>query len=1124
MQENYTILIDKLDAFIRKYYANQLIKGVLYSAALLGSFFLLLALTESVAWFSTSVRTVLFYSYIAAGAFLLIKFIIIPLLKLYKIGPRISHEMAAEVVGHHFNEVKDTLLNTLQLKKLSDTSPENYDLIIASINARSKKLMTVPFKSAIDYASNKKYLYFALPPILLIGAFLVASPKMLTEPGARLLNHSVAFEKPLPFKLNIENKELTAIQQEDFILEVRVTGEEIPSEIFLEMDGNEFKMKQEDHLKFTYTFKKIQHDRDFRLMASGYSSDEYMIRVLPKPIILNYDIEVDYPAYLNRKTEVISNVGDINVPQGTTLNWKFYTRDAENIKFRLGKETRTLTSGKSNTFSTSHRLMQGTGITITSLNKFMINADSLLFFANAIPDLYPGINIEQYRDSVYDNKLYFRGLIQDDYGFRNLEFKLARINDDKSGAEMSMQVPIQKDATEQTFYYYFDLLSLGLAPGENIKYYFEIWDNDGVNGSKSARSQEMTFRIPTLEEINAMVDKHSEELKDDFDATIKEAKDIQKDIEKLSQELIDKKDLNYQDKQQLEDLIERHKDLQNKVEQMELQNKQMNSKESQIKQVDENIIEKQKQLEKLFEDIMSDEMKQMFEELQKMMDELNKDKIQDVLEKMKFESEDLEKDLDRNLELFKQLEFDKKLTESIDELKKLAEDEKKLSEETSESNKKESEKLEEKQEKLNEKFDDITKDLEDLKKLNQELEEPNDFQVPQDEKQDIENEMNESTKNLKESQMKKASGHQQKASEKMQKMSDMLLEMQQEMENEAMGEDADALRSILENLVKISFNQEDLMNELKNLNRADPKYPSIVEKQKKIRDDLEMVEDSLLALSKRQAMIENFVNREIRDINNNTTMALEGMQNRAIAIATSKQQYVMTSVNNLALLLSEALKNMEQSMSMNASGKFSKANPKPGQGKSSMKSMRQMQEKLNQQMEKLREGQQPMPGKKGEQGQSGKSKMSEQLARMAAQQEALRKMLQKYSEELQKSGEVNQQGLQKTLQEMEKTETDLVNKRINQETMKRQQEILTRLLESEKAEMKREQEERRESNEGKEMPKPDPAKYFDSIGLPSKETELIKTIPPSLRDYYRNKVNSYFIQIPSESKPRLNGN
>lgn len=1123
MQDNYTILIDKLDAFIRKYYTNLLIKGVLYSAALLASFFLILALTESVAWFSTSVRTVMFYTYVVLGIFLLIKYIIIPLLKLYRIGPRISHEMAAEVVGRHFNEVKDTLLNTLQLKKLAGTSPENYDLIIASINSKSKRLLHVPFKAAVDYSSNKKYLYFALPPILLIGAFLVASPKMITEPGARILKHSVAFEKPLPFKLSINNEDLTAIQQEDFVLEIGVKGEEIPTEIFLEMDGNEFRMKQEDRFNFNYTFKKIQKDRDFRIVASGYVSDEYTIRVLPKPIILNYDIEVNYPTYLKRKNEVISNVGDINVPQGTTLNWKFYTRDAEHIKFRLGDEIRSLTSGKSNIFSTSHRLMEGTGITITSMNQYMTNADSLLLFANAIPDLYPSINIEQYRDSVYDNKLYFRGLIQDDYGFRNLEFKLARVNDDKTGAEMSTQVNIQKYVTEQTFYYYFDLLSLGLEPGENIKYYFEVWDNDGVNGSKSARSQDMTFRIPTLEEIKAMVDKHSNELKDDFDATIKEAKALQKDIEKLSQNLIDKKELNYQDKQQLENLIERHKDLQNRVEKMELQNKQMNSKESQIKQVDEKIIEKQKQLEKLFEDIMSDEMKKMFEELQKLVDELNKDKIKDVLEKMKYGSEDLEKDLDRNLELFKQLEFDKKLTESIDELKKLAEEEKKLSDKTADSDKKESDKLTLDQQKLNEKFENLSKDLEDLKKLNQELEEPNKFDIPQDEKQDIQNEMNESTKNLQESKMKKASDHQKKASEKMQKMGDMLLEMQQEMEEENLGEDAAALRAILENLVKISFDQEDLINVLKNINRSDPKYPSIVEKQKKIRDDLEMVEDSLLALSKRQAMIENFVNREIRDINNNTTMALESMQNRAVAMAASKQQYVMTSVNNLALLLSESLKNMEQTLSMNASGKFPKGNPKPGQGKNSMKSMRQMHEKLNEQMEKLREGRQPSPGKEGEQGQSGKAKMSEQLARIAAQQEALRKMLQKYSEELQKTGDVNQQGLQKAIQEMEKTETDLVNKRINKETMKRQQEILTRLLESEKAEMKREQQERRESNEGKELPKPDPAKYFDSIGLPSKETELIKTIPPSLRDYYKNKVNSYFIQIPSEHKSTPNG-
>lgn len=1115
MHDHYTILIDKLDAFIRKYYINQLIRGGLYSIALLASFFLIFALFESFAWFSTVTRTIIFYLYVTLGTILVAKYIVNPILKLYKIGPRLSHEMAADVIGRHFTEVKDTLLNTLQLKKLSEDLPSNYELIIAGINKKSEKLLTVPFPSAVSYSSNKKYLYYALPSVLIICILLIVSPKLLIEPGARLINHSVAFEKPLPFNIRIDNESLTAVQQEDFILEVSVSGQEIPSEILLELDGNEYKMHQIDKLKFNYTFKKIQNDENFIIQAAGFSSEKYTIKVLPKPIILNYDIELDFPAYLRRKAEVISNVGDINVPQGTILKWKFYTRDAESVQFRLGNDTRSLKSDKSNAFSVMHKLMEGTGITVRSVNKYMTNNDSLIFFANVIPDLYPSINIEQYRDSVYDNRLYFRGLVRDDYGFRNLQFKLSRVRDDEKGAEMVIEVPIQKEVNEQNFYYYFDLLSIGLQPGENIAYYFEIWDNDGVNGSKSAKSQELTFRLPTLAEINSMVEKHQDELKDDFNSSIKEAKAIQREIEKLTENFFNKKELGYQDKKQIEDLLQRQKDLQNKVEEMQLENKQINTKENQIKQVDQNILEKQKQLEKLFDEIMTPEMKKMFEDLQKMLDELNKDKVKDMLDKMKLQSEDIEKDLDRNLELFKQLEFDKKLTESIEELKKLSEEQQKLSNETKEGDKKDTETLENKQEQIKQDFEDLSKELEDLKKLNQELEQPNEFDIPKDQQKDAENEMKQGNEDLKNSQMKKASEHQKKASEKMKEMGDMLFQMQQDMESDQMGEDADALRAILENLIKVSFDQEDLMGKIAGMNRSDPKYPSAIEEQKKIKDNLEMVEDSLLALSKRQAMIESFVNKEIRDINNNTQMALQAMQNRSIAMAGTKQQYVMTSVNNLALLLSETLKNMEQNMSMMAQGKSGKSNPKPGQGKSSMKSMRQMQEKLNQQMEEMSKSMKTKPGEKGEQGKSGSSKMSEQLARMAAQQEALRKMLQQYGEELQKSGDVNQQGLQKMMQEMEKTENELVNKIINQNTLKRQQEILTRLLESEKAEMKREQDEKRESNEGKELPKPDPAKYFDSIGLPSKETELINTIPPSLRSYYRNKVNSYFIQIPS---------
>jgi len=343
-------------------------------------------------------------------------------------------------------------------------------------------------------------------------------------------------------------------------------------------------------------------------------------------------------------------------------------------------------------------------------------------------------------------------------------------------------------------------------------------------------------------------------------------------------------------------------------------------------------------------------------------------------------------------------------------------------------------------------------------------------------------------------------------------MSVELSEMQDEMEEEELGEDIEALRAILENLVRISFDQEGLIDRLGIIGRNDPQYTRIVEQQKGLKDNLEMVEDSLYALSKRQPMIESFVNREISTINDNADQVMVALNNRVIPTARGKQQFVMTSVNNLALMLAESMKKMQQSQSMKSSSKSGKSCPNPGMGKpSSMKSMRQMQEKLNQQMEAIKKG---MKEGKGEKGKTGQGQMSEQLARMAAQQEALRQQLQEYRDQLQKEGSLNQKGLNKMIEEMDKTETELVNKILNQETMLRQQEILTRMLESEKAEMQREQEERRESTQGRELPKPDPATFFNSMGIQSRETELLRTVPPSLRLYYKNKVNEYFLNMP----------
>src|SRR5688572_27032557 len=196
---NYQILIGKLDEFIRKYYKNQLIRGAIYVfTALLGAWLVFTSL-EYFGHFSTTVRTVLFWSFIAAAAFSLWKLILTPLFHLNRLGKIISHEQAASIIGTHFSNVQDKLLNTLQLKAESDRQGNTNQLLLAGINQKIEELKPVPFASAIDLRNNRKYFKYAAVPLAVMLVILFAAPSLLFDGSERLMKHTTHFETPAPF-------------------------------------------------------------------------------------------------------------------------------------------------------------------------------------------------------------------------------------------------------------------------------------------------------------------------------------------------------------------------------------------------------------------------------------------------------------------------------------------------------------------------------------------------------------------------------------------------------------------------------------------------------------------------------------------------------------------------------------------------------------------------------------------------------------------------------------------------------------------------------------------------------------------------------------------------------------
>lgn len=1118
---NYELLIQKLDEFIRKYYKNQLIRGAIYSLSLLLLSYLSITLIEYFGNFGTGVRATLYYGFILSALVVIGLWVIVPITKLNRLGSIISHQSAAAIIGTHFKHVNDKLTNVLQLKENAIDNQSSKDLLEAAINQKILELKPVPFSAAIDLSQNKKYLKYALVPLLIILALLVASPSVLTESTKRIVAHGTYFEKQAPFTFTIENDKLQGIQQQDFEIKIKVTGTEIPDVAFIEIENNQFRLDKIDKLHFTYIIKNLPKDIVFRLFADGFYSKPFQINALPNPTLLNFTVNLIYPSYLQRKSEQLANTGDLIIPSGTKVNWNIKTENTSKLVADFNGNLIDLKQGNENEFTLSSIFVQNQNYSLLASNQFLKGKEAINYTIEVIPDVYPSIKVEEKVDSNSVKHVYFKGDIKDDYGFYDLNLCFKKTSLDSSNTaskEQRLALPINKTTAQDNFFYHWDLEKLGMQAGDAYEYYFEVRDNDAINGFKSSRTQKMFHKAPSLKEIAANADKDNQKLKEELTASAQQAKDLQREMNEMNKKLIDKKTLNFDDIKKMKDMLEKQKDLQNRVENLEKENKQNFEKQNEFKNPDEQLLEKHKQLEELMKNIMTDEMKEKLKELEKLLQQMDKEKTQDALEKMKLDAKDMEKELDRTLEAFKKMELEQKLDDAIKDLDKLADDQKKLAEKTEQKQDNNAE-LKKQQEELNKKFDDLKKDMNDLEKKNAELEDPMKMPDTENQEEDIKKDMEESGEQLDQKQNKKASKSQKSAAQKMDEMSQKM--KQAKSEEEESGEDEQALRQILENLIAVSFAEEELMNKIKVIDRANPQYLKLIQQQKKIKDDAKMIEDSLFALSKRQPKIEAYVNREIADINSNMTKALRFMEDRNTQEAASRGQYVMTAVNNLALLLSESLKQMQQQQQQSK-------NSKPGSGsckkpggtgsKPSMSKMKAMQQQINKQIEKMKEQMAKEKGKEGEKGKKGQSKpggagdggTSEGLAKLAAQQEALRRELQKAADKMGKDGKQGNGGLSKLAEDMEKTENDLVNKMISQETLKRQQDILTRLLEAEKAERERELDEKRESQEPKNEIFRNQNQFLEYNTLKQKEAELLQTIPPSLNQFYKNKVNEYF--------------
>lgn len=1093
---NYNDLLQKIDEFIRKFYLNKILRGSIYVAAILLALYLIVFLTLYYLNPGAALKTFIFFTYLFIGLALIGFLILKPLLAMLKLGKHLSFDEASIIIGNHFSHIKDKLLNTIQLHRLSEHLPENNQLIIASIDQKILELKPIPFYTAIRINDNRKYLKYLFIPLSIILLIAIIAPAILKQGTSSFLKYDEYIAPQAPFSFNLLNKNLAVTQGDDLTLNLKLSGNEFPQEVYVEDGKNTYKLEKENISRFNYSIKNIQTDKKLVFKGGGFNSSVFTISVKPRPELLNASATLNFPSYLGKKNEVVDNVGDLLIPEGTTVHWNFKTGQSDAILFILNNAQHVLpVTDNQSVFKAT--IKSNSKYSIKPRNQFVSLSDSLAHQISVIKDQSPGISVQEKPDSISNKVIYFNGQVTDDYGFSRLSFKYNILDENKKVITVTKNIPIKSNVLNNNFFYFWDIKTANLRPGQTLEYYFEIADNDGVNGSKITQSEIKTFKQPTKKETADQVNASNQALKQKMQSAIRLANNIEKESKKVAESLIDKKQISFEDKKQIEALLDKQKQLEEAVKEI----KDLNEKNNQQKQEDQKqsdeLLEKQKQIKDLFDNVLDEKTKELLQKLQNLMNDRNKDQAQNELSKMQLDNKTLKNELDRILELYKQLEFEQNLQNNIDRLNELAKQQKELAEQTK-NKKQDNESLKEKQEDLNKETKDLKEDLKKLEEKNQGLERPNPFENPEKDLQDIQKEQQESKDALDKKDSKSAGQKQQKAADEMEKLSKKMSDMQQQGEEMENNINAKELRRLLENLLNTSFDQEKVMLALKKMNSADPSYTSNVQKQRTLKDNLKTIADSLYALSKRVPQIESTVNEEMNKINFNLDKSLESLGERRTSEANRYQQFTMTSINNLTLMLSEAL-NQLQNMSKNSKGG-------KGKQKQGMKQLSQMQEQLNKNMQKARE---QMQKSGGNQGTVGKGEMSQEFGKMAQQQQMIRQALEKINREENKDGTGKMGNLNQAIKEMKQTESDLVNKRLQQETMQRQKELLTKLLDAEKAERDQEEDSKRESKAATEFP----PSYQKMIEQYKKQqvngNDMIQKLPPSLNYYYKNKIAAY---------------
>lgn len=1101
-----------------------------------------------------SFRSSLFFLIILSLIGFLVYFLFPFLQSFYSSNSKITFYKVALEIGNTFSDVKDRLLNSFQLmEKIDTTEGLSKDFILKDFEQTAKLVDGKDFSRLLE---KKRFraavLRFALSLIVFL-IFMITFPSF-SNALYRIVNFNKSFLPPVPFSFKISPKYATVKRGDDVSINVFVYGtapkfinlmvKELQQENFesipLELDsGNVHK----------YHILSVKNSIKFYAETEWFSdkvqSDVGEIIVVDNPIIKTMKGTITFPSYTNKPqisfseqnpdiTALFGSKIDIQVVANKKLSKAYLVFWGE---YNFTDTTPSSLSSKRNdstivNFSVQNEKAYGSFI-VKSSGSYYIQLEDLdgNKIENPIQnkiivekDKFPEIAILEPQSDVEIGEQTLLPMmisINDDFGFTSLRLHYRLSYSDYTSAWKQFQsfpIPFPENKTQADIPFLWDLSKLNISPSDEYEFFAEITDNDRISGPKSSKTSILHIKLPSLEDVLSKTEKAQETISKDLEKVLKQANEVKEQIQQLQRELnqVGKKlELDWQEKKKAENIQNRQKELSNKLNDIQKSLEKLTENMTQKDLLSPETLQKYQELQKLLKEINNPELRELQRRLEQAISKLSPEEIQKALQNYKFDEEQFRKNIERTLKILKRLQAEQKIDALLKRAEELERKQTELQNQTTNTNPKDQQmrnELAKKQSQLRNELERITNELKDLQKLMDEIGKD----MPKDELKEAEKELNPSEtdqemqsaqQSLNDGNFERATKSQQKARQRLQNFAQKLKKLKSELNNKITKEALRKLQKALNDVLTVANDQTTLKKKTTQVDYNSTLIPELARQELSLSEAVANIANSLLDLSQKSFAVTPEMARSLGEAFNSMQEATESLANRNLGHAQSMQDKAIQSLNNTAMQIQSMLSAMQgQGACENPMGSGSEGK---GGGFNFMQRLQQiasLQQSINQMTQQLTNY---------NQGNLSPEQQA-QLARIVAEQGRAQKALEDLANEQKKFSRPEERilgNIRKIAEEMKEVVSNLQTGKIDSETLKRQDRILSRLLDATKSIYERDFEERRESTQGKELFRDPPPPLKLTEQQRKSFQHFLNSLKESYTKDYEELIRRYFLYL-----------